>query len=117
MRFALLAFSALIFACGSSADSPDAGNLDATITDSGVTKKLELQVGDIFSPGTAVKDGYAGATAVVAADGKLTIDVAENGVALLEEASPTSSTSFTWDNATVYFVITDRFFNGDPSND
>ncbi|WP_018247929.1 alpha-amylase family glycosyl hydrolase [Orenia marismortui] len=24
---------------------------------------------------------------------------------------------FTWDNASVYFVMTDRFFNGDPSND
>lgn len=24
---------------------------------------------------------------------------------------------FTWDNATVYFVLTDRFANGDPSND
>lgn len=27
------------------------------------------------------------------------------------------SDHFTWKNATVYFVITDRFYNGDPSND
>ena len=25
--------------------------------------------------------------------------------------------NFTWGNATVYFVITDRFANGDPTND
>jgi len=24
---------------------------------------------------------------------------------------------FTWDNATIYFMMTDRFYNGDPSND
>ncbi|MBM7557750.1 alpha-amylase family glycosyl hydrolase [Halanaerobacter jeridensis] len=27
------------------------------------------------------------------------------------------ATGFTWDNANVYFVITDRFYNGDTSND
>ena len=29
----------------------------------------------------------------------------------------TSADSFSWDNATVYFVLTDRFVNGDTSND
>ena len=24
---------------------------------------------------------------------------------------------FTWDNATIYFLMTDRFYNGDTSND
>ena len=24
---------------------------------------------------------------------------------------------FTWDNATIYFMMTDRFYNGDPTND
>ena len=27
------------------------------------------------------------------------------------------SDTFAWRNATVYFLITDRFYNGDPSND
>ena len=27
------------------------------------------------------------------------------------------SDSFAWNKATVYFLITDRFHNGDPSND
>ncbi len=30
---------------------------------------------------------------------------------------PAEVPRFSWDNATVYFVITDRFYNGDPSND
>ena len=35
------------------------------------------------------------------------------------EAATTSSDApvFSWDNATVYFLLTDRFCNGDPSND
>lgn len=35
-------------------------------------------------------------------------------------ASTTASsteTPFSWDNATVYFLLTDRFYNGDTSND
>lgn len=32
-------------------------------------------------------------------------------------ALPTSASDFTWDNATVYFLLTDRFSNGDESND
>lgn len=32
-------------------------------------------------------------------------------------ALPTSADDFTWDNATVYFLLTDRFYNGDESND
>jgi len=33
------------------------------------------------------------------------------------DLSPVKSKPFTWDNATVYFLLTDRFNNGDPSND
>ena len=32
-------------------------------------------------------------------------------------ANPTSASDFTWDNATVYFLLTDRFNNGNTSND
>lgn len=32
-------------------------------------------------------------------------------------ATPTSASDFTWDNATVYFLLTDRFNNGNTSND
>ena len=27
------------------------------------------------------------------------------------------ASTFSWDNATVYFLLTDRFYNGDKSND
>ncbi len=33
------------------------------------------------------------------------------------KATPTSASDFTWDNATVYFLLTDRFQNGNTSND
>ena len=32
-------------------------------------------------------------------------------------AAPTAADDFTWDNATVYFLLTDRFNNGNTSND
>ena len=32
-------------------------------------------------------------------------------------AGPTAADDFTWDNATVYFLLTDRFQNGNTSND
>lgn len=37
-------------------------------------------------------------------------------VSAVQSSSGTSST-FSWDNATVYFMLTDRFYNGDASND
>ncbi|NLR91298.1 starch-binding protein [Flammeovirga agarivorans] len=36
---------------------------------------------------------------------------------IIEDDKPIAKTSgFTWDNATVYFTMTDRFYDGDPSN-
>ena len=35
----------------------------------------------------------------------------------VQAASSSDSPVFSWDNATVYFLLTDRFNNGDPSND
>ena len=32
-------------------------------------------------------------------------------------AYPTSASDFTWDNASVYFLLTDRFKNGNTAND
>lgn len=79
---------------------------------------VTVAVGDVFPAGTALRDGYAGATAVVGDDGRVTIDAHPNGVLLLErDTPPGAEADFTWDNVTVYFVITDRFENGDPGND
>lgn len=40
-----------------------------------------------------------------------------NGLLLLERAETDKPAPFSWQNATVYFVLTDRFVNGDPTND
>jgi len=40
-----------------------------------------------------------------------------NGNNDLEVSEITGKAPFMWENATVYFMLTDRFFNGDPSND
>ena len=46
-----------------------------------------------------------------------TANAAEVEVAEVSAATPTSADDFTWDNATVYFLLTDRFQNGNTSND
>jgi alpha-amylase len=75
-----------------------------------------LNVSGTFAPNTTLRDQYGGGTATVKADGTVTINADPNGVVLLEQDGAPAS-AFTWQNATVYFVMTDRFFNGDPSND
>lgn len=77
---------------------------------------LAFKVGGTFAPGSAVRDHYTGATATVAADGSVTVTPHANGVVLLEQDGA-AATPFRWDNATIYFALTDRFENGDPSND
>lgn len=53
------------------------------------------------------------------AAGKITLQPAanSNGLLLLERAETDKPAPFSWQNATVYFVLTDRFVNGDPTND
>ena len=43
--------------------------------------------------------------------------IALNSPAEASAVTNTSSKEFSWDNATVYFLLTDRFKNGDTSND
>lgn len=114
IRPLLLLGALALFGCGSSDPaSPDAGTgADASTS----LTSISLQVGAVFTPGTRVRDAYNGGTAVVAADGKVTVPTGTAGVVLLEREGATP-TPFTWKNATVYFAITDRFFNGDPTND
>lgn len=52
--------------------------------------------------------------------GKITMTPAfpdSEGILLLEPVKNQVTPAFSWDNATVYFMLTDRFKNGDPSND
>ena len=64
---------------------------------------------------TAVMVAEAGLTSFV----PLTVEAKEQAEVAVEEAVVNASAddNFTWDNATVYFVITDRFENGDTTND
>lgn len=77
-----------------------------------------VDVSGVFAAGTAVRDAYSGATATVDADGKVGFVSNAGGVLLIEEVGDeTRNPAFTWDNASVYFVMLDRFANGDTSND
>ena len=80
--------------------------------------KPTLDVSKTFAEGSKVRDFYSGNVATVSA-GKITLQPApnSNGLLLLESAETTADAPFNWHNATVYFVLTDRFVNGNPAND
>lgn len=71
-----------------------------------------------FCGGSRCRDYYSQQIAIVK-NGQITLQPAatSNGLLLLERAETDTSAPFDWHNATVYFVLTDRFENGDPSND
>ncbi len=62
-----------------------------------------------------MRDFYSQRTATVR-DGKITLQPSANsdGLLLLESADTQGAAPFQWHNATVYFVLTDRYVNGDP---
>ena len=45
------------------------------------------------------------------------VELDESGTIVSDNLADLENHKFSWDNATVYFVLTDRFKNGDPSND
>ena len=79
---------------------------------------VTVKVGKTWPNGTQLRDAYSGQTAVVKG-GKVTMTPAADseGILLLEPVKSQAQAAFSWDNATVYFMLTDRFKNGDPSND
>jgi alpha-amylase len=79
---------------------------------------LTIAVGQTFAEGSKVRDFYSGNVATVSG-GKVTLQPApnSNGLLLLERAETDAIAPFSWHNATVYFVLTDRFVNGNPAND
>ncbi|MFL9603617.1 alpha-amylase, partial [Aeromonas dhakensis] len=68
--------------------------------------------------GTRLRDAYSGQEGVVQG-GKLTLtpSASSEGVLLLEPVKQAAKAPFSWDQASVYFLLTDRFHNGDPGND
>ena len=81
-------------------------------------KPLEIDVSQTFADGDTVRDAYSGKSAVVK-NGKVTLtpDPLAGGLLLLEKSAVKNPSVFHWKNATVYFVLTDRFHNGNPHND
>lgn len=79
---------------------------------------VTVSVNDRFEEGSQVRDFYSGNSATVT-DGKITLMPAatSNGLLLLEAEDTSDKAPFSWHNATVYFVLTDRFENGNPDND
>ena len=104
----LLLLAAVLGACGSSSRPADARWLPG--------QPLRLDVSSTFTAGTVLRDAYTSSTATVAGDGTVTVTPGAGGVVLLEQDGA-AATPFRWKNATVYFVMTDRFANGDPTND
>ncbi|WP_052282975.1 alpha-amylase [Kluyvera genomosp. 1] len=107
----------LMIAVQSAADSSDT-QVDVRQCPRWDGKPLTLDVAKTFAEGSTVRDFYSGQTTVVK-QGKITLLPADgsNGLLLLENADVNERAPFSWHNATVYFVLTDRFVNGDPSND
>lgn len=79
---------------------------------------LTLDVSQTFPEGAAIREYYS-QQIVTVKNGHITLKPADesNGLLLLERAETHTPASFDWHNATVYFVLTDRFENGDPGND
>ena len=105
----LTAVLLLLAGCGSSGGDNDAGTWSPG-------QPLTLNVGAAFPAGTVVRDDSSGATATVSAQGTVSFTPDASGLLLLEKDGA-AATPFSWANATVYFLLTDRFFNGDASND
>ncbi|WBA07968.1 alpha-amylase [Salinivibrio kushneri] len=78
---------------------------------------VTLQLGDSFAEGTQLKEALSGQEVSVK-DQRVTLTPAPNsgGLVLLAPVD-TPSPAFNYRNANIYFVMVDRFNNGDPSND
>ena len=77
---------------------------------------VAVDIGGAFPPGTVLRDGYGDCTAIVDGSGKVNVQPGASGLALLEKDG-SQPMPFDWRNAVVYFAMTDRFANGDTSND
>lgn len=69
--------------------------------------------GDVVTLGNTLKIGDSVTLKLYA---KNDLGVSNPSYTFTKKTPPTTG-AFTWDNATVYFVLTDRFRNGDTSND
>ncbi len=106
-RLAGLLVALVLAACGSSGIPPPPPYQPG--------QPLTVDVTGYFAPGANLRDAYSGANLLVSAAGTVSVTPAAEGLALLEPVTATDA-PFTWKNATVYYAITDRFFDGAPAN-
>ncbi|HFQ4940483.1 TPA: alpha-amylase [Vibrio vulnificus] len=81
--------------------------------------EVTIELGDSFKDGTSLRDAYSGQVVSVK-KGKvsLTPSVQSGGLVLLEAVKQNKKARpFDYRNANIYFVMVDRFNNGDTSND
>ncbi|SON52882.1 alpha-amylase [Vibrio tapetis] len=80
---------------------------------------VTIQLGETFEEGTELRNTFTGE--IVKVNNKsvtLTPGKHSNGLVLLEEVEvKKSDVIFNWRNASIYFVMVDRFNNGDTTND
>ncbi len=80
-------------------------------------KTIDIGVGDTFADGEVVREIFSGKTYRVKNGAvKLTPPVSSGGLVAFESTTMTEH-PFTYQNANIYFVMVDRFNNGDSSND
>ncbi|OBT16297.1 alpha-amylase [Vibrio sp. UCD-FRSSP16_10] len=79
-----------------------------------------IKVADTFADGTQLKEAFSGQTATVS-NGTVTFNPTRStgGVMLIEKVAANKKIDqpLDWRNANIYFVMVDRFNNGDNSND
>lgn len=84
-----------------------------------VDAPVTLDLGETFIEGTQLKDAISGQVVEVT-NHQVTLTASKNngGLVLLEPiANQETALPFTYKNANIYFVMIDRFNNGDTSND
>ncbi|MGL4191936.1 MAG: alpha-amylase [Vibrio sp.] len=83
--------------------------------------EVALNLANSFADGTQLRDAFTGQVVTVnQGQVRLTPSTDSGGLVLLEpvaEHHPIQAQPFTYRNANIYFVMIDRFYNGDPSND
>lgn len=82
-------------------------------------EQVTLDIADTFPSGTKLRDKFTGSIVeVINNKVVLTPSTKSGGVVLLEPVQlPDSPSQLDWRNANIYFVMVDRFNNGDKTND
>lgn len=82
-------------------------------------KEVTINLGDTFAEGAQLRDALSGQMVTVSSNTvTLTPAKSSGGLVLLEPVvSPENTPQFSYHNANIYFVMVDRFNNGDADND